>query len=61
MSNYRPEWLERKISFTLQRQRHAREAPPDCPCPLCLADRGELAETLKRINAERRPPTEIPF
>jgi hypothetical protein len=57
----RPAYIERRIDFALQRQRHARSAPPDCPCPLCLADRHVLMETLLRINRERSGNAPIPF
>jgi hypothetical protein len=57
----RPDYIERKIDLALQRQRHAREAAPDCGCALCLADRHVLAETLLRLSRERNVKTEAPF
>lgn len=58
MSRRRLAYIERRIDFALQRQRHAREAAPDCGCPLCLADRHELIATIKRLNlpADTAPP-----
>jgi hypothetical protein len=57
----RPDYIQRRIDFALQRQRHAREAAPDCGCPLCLADRGELIDTIKRLNATAPDAPRIPF
>jgi hypothetical protein len=61
MNRRRPDYIQRRIDFALQRQRHAREAAPDCGCPLCLADRHVLAETLLRMSRERNVQTEAPF
>ena len=58
MKGRRPDYIQRRIDFALQRQRHAREAAPDCGCPLCLADRHVLAATLLRISRERSTWTE---
>lgn len=57
----RPDYIQRRIDWNLQRQRHAREASPDCGCALCIADRGVLKETLERINRERSGNAPIPF
>ena len=61
MTRSRPDYVQRRIDYTIQRQRHARTAAPDCPCPLCLVDRGILKETLERINRERTGSRPVPF
>jgi len=61
MRKRRPDYVQRRIDYAIQRQRHARTAPPDCGCPLCLADRGELRATLERINRERASGRPLPF
>jgi hypothetical protein len=55
------DYQRRKIDLALQRRRHAAEVAPDCGCPLCLADRGEFAETLLRLSRERNTQSECPF
>jgi hypothetical protein len=57
----RPDYIERKIDFQLQRQRHAREALPGCVCPFCLKD-GDVLRTIQaRIEAERAAAPPVPF
>jgi hypothetical protein len=57
----RPDYIERRIDFALQRQRHAREAASDCRCPLCMKD-GEVMRTIrKRIESDRLLLPPVPF
>jgi hypothetical protein len=57
----RQEFIQRRIDFTLQRQRHMRERSADCRCPICLKD-GEILATIRaRIEANTRKIGEAPF
>lgn len=55
------DWQRRKIDAALQRQRHAREAAPDCGCPLCLVDGEILAAIRKRMELEAARIGPAPF
>jgi hypothetical protein len=61
MTRSRQEFIQRRIDFTLQRQRHMRERAPDCDCPLCLKDGEVLAIIMARIEANARQIGEPPF
>ena len=61
MTRTRQEFIQRRIDFALQRQRHAREAEPGCGCPLCLKDGAVLATIRRRIEARAAEIGEAPF
>lgn len=61
MTRSRAELIERRRDWNIQRQRHVKERSPDCGCAYCLADRGTLNETIKRLNLPPIDAAEIPF
>ncbi len=61
MTRSRQDYIQRRIDFALQRQRHARERIPGCACPLCIADGQVLATIRKRIEANARRIGPAPF
>jgi hypothetical protein len=61
MSRPRPEWLERKIDYTLARQRARREHDQPCDCPYCLTSARVEELIAERIRLERLLAGEPPF
>src|SRR6266571_4653556 len=57
----KPDYIQDKIDFHLQRQRHAREAPPDCGCLFCKTSAEIEAMIRERIRLERMLIGEPPF
>lgn len=61
MNRKRPDYVQDRIDFHLQRQRHAREAAPDCRCLFCLKTEEIEAIIRERIRLERMLIGEPPF
>ena len=57
----RPDYVQRRIDFHLQRQRHAREAAPDCKCPFCVTTAELEAEFRAKIGETERRYGPPPF
>jgi hypothetical protein len=57
----RLQYQQDRIDLTLARQRHAREAAPDCKCWMCVTTAELEAEFRAKIKAQEAANPPIPF
>lgn len=61
MTRRLPDYVKDRLGWHLQRQAHARTAPPDCHCLMCLTTAEIHDRLMKQAGRDRPDWSEIPF